>query len=243
MGNIDFKAALNAEYSKIEGDSVELKLQRDVLYNIIDVKRKNDLLDYRQSLYLDIKQYLKADTEMRSSLDYGYDQTDIRKLTECVESVSVEKRVSLYAYICNLYKSYGYDYDELEQLKKQSEIDLAWQKKSYIKYFLKWTSFNLTRLLIAYAVIIISLGLAMLPAPYEWMAFFTVKMDAFYEQGFMNHVANTLSYFCLSDKFGPEIAPTGICGIVVYSIFWLINFVLVGNYLTRKLLEKFYIYD
>lgn len=87
MGNIDFTDALDVEYSKIEGNSIELKLQRDVLYNIIDVKRKNNLPDYRQSLYLDIKQYLKADTEIRSNLDYGYDQTDIDKIKECVESV------------------------------------------------------------------------------------------------------------------------------------------------------------
>lgn len=243
MGNIDFTAALDAEYSKIEGNAIDLKLQRDVLYNIIDVKRKNNLPDYRQSLYLDIKQYLKADTEIRSNLDYGYDQTDINKIKECIESVSVEKRVPLYSYICNLYKSYGYEYDELEQQKKQSEISLAWQNKNYVRFLLKWTSFNLTRLMIAYVIIIILLGLSMLQAPFEWMAFFTVKMDDFYEQDVINHIANTLSYFCLSDKFGPEIAPTGICGIIVYSIFWLVNFVLVGNYLTRKILEKFYIYD
>lgn len=240
---MDIQAFLKSEYQKLEDYNDDLKLQRDVLFNIIKTKKNNQLCDYHRSLYLDIKRFIKADIELRAEADYGYDYTDFDKIKQCIEYVPIQKQKSLYAYMSNQCRIKGYDSSEWDLCKDDCERRIAWKDREYIKCFLKWSAHSIQRLLCIYLALMLLLGVMMCPAPFNWMNIFHVEMYLFCDDSFWNHVLNTFSFFCMSDDFGPKIVPVNMQGIIVYALFCFTNFVLIGNYLTRKLLEKFYIYD
>ncbi len=74
------KKALKQLYKSYRNNSLYHK--SEILFLIIQIKHSNiDLSNYKRSLYLDIKKFIKFYIKSTDKKDYGYDKIEIEKLT------------------------------------------------------------------------------------------------------------------------------------------------------------------
>lgn len=86
--------SLDAAYSRIE-DSTNMLTISSVLFTVIQIKyRHRELSAIRQSLYVDIKQFIEAyiDGVMDSGTDFGYDAVNTDKIIKAINAIDVEKQ-------------------------------------------------------------------------------------------------------------------------------------------------------
>lgn len=221
------------EYAKIKG--YQYKSNSQILYNLIRLKAKFDMENYSRPLYIDVKCFIKNYIIAADKLDYGYDEVREDKLLDACKGLENSQKLSIYYYIRRLCYERGLEFSKLNSSIVKLEYKIAWKDMNYCKALRLFMGSNLWVLLFAYLIYILIVFVCLHPAIYSWMEVFNIQLKPFAENDTNNYFLNTLGLLTGDSDLAPSIIPIGATGMVMYCIGKLIFFVLVVNFVMKKI--------
>lgn len=208
-----------------------------ILYNLIQAKVEFLLHNYKRSLYLDVKKFVEAYIKAAETQDYGYDEILLDKIKYVVKYLEPQQSVSILHTARRLMYMRGYDVDDLLYEIRSIETNIAWKGnlKQKIYSICLWMSVRWWALSLSYLVYLIILNVILLPAPYKWMELFILEYKQYDDSFLWNHVINILALITGNNDLSPQIIPTGMIGMIVYIIGVILFYLIIGNFVLRKL--------
>ncbi len=224
---------LEEQYSLLEGSDNRAKSQ--LLYNIIKAKVEFKMRNYHQSLYLDVKLFLRSYILAAENQDFGYDKVRLSKIQDVVELLPKKQKLYALQTARRRYLAQSYDIDDINSLIKKQEMVVAWDSRNYIKYFSLKIGSDLKSLLWGYFVYAVVTMLILLPAPFRWMAIFDIELKKYSSSPFWNYPLNTIGLLTGNESISPVVLPIGVVGLLVYSFGLILFYFLIANFLFKKL--------
>lgn len=231
------KQIIESQYNKLK--AYQYKDNSQILYNLIQVKSIFGLPNYNRSLYLDAKKFVEAYIKAADNLDYGYDEILIVKLLTSVRALKEKQQLSILYYARRMMGMRGYDTDDLLSEIRRIERCVAWRGnwKQKIYAICLWLSARWWALIGSYLLYVAVLSVVLLPAPFDWMQMFVIEQKQLHGDIIINHIMNTLGLVSGNENMTPLILPIGICGMAVYLIGKLLFYLIIANFVYRKLEE------
>lgn len=235
---------IDNEYSKLQvNENPYVKAQ--VLYNIIQIKAQDagsSVRNYNQTLYLDIKHFLRFYLDSVDGLAYGYDAIDTAKIFALYKHLRAQESMALNSYAIRLLKSSGFDREasqckrqinQLKFLKAQQEQELT----MFLAFLLYKASASFKSIMVSGLVLLVVFTLLLLPAP-QWMpAIFTIQYDDYNTNFLINHVLNLLAGSVgIGEHF--KISALNAWGLIMMVIGKIIIVVLIGNFILQELIQE-----
>ena len=228
---------LDAEYQKLDADKP--REYADICYGIIGIKNNNPLVErYWQSLYNDVKLFLKNYLQSFETEDYGYDIPNENKVEKAIDALPGKERLAMYRYARVLYEERGYDTAFIERKVNQLKTLIALNEKHYLKFVLQLSSYNIWTLLLSYILFVFVVFLIILPAPFGCFSILEINLHPFTQSVPKNYLLNTMAIIADVDC-GQTIVPTGARGMLLLIIGKIIFFLLIANFILKKLEDYF----
>lgn len=206
-----------------------------ILYNLIAAKVKFQLCDIQQSLYLDVKQFIKYYIISADSQDYGYDEVLLERIMDVVRHLEPKQKVSIMYSTKRMFYIRGYETEKITEIITRLEMKIAWNEKRFIKAIRLWMGSSITALLLTLLLYVIIISCVMLPAPLKCMVIFDISFKNYSISPLWNHLMNSMALLIGNEDISPSIIPIGIKGIIVYSIGILLFYLLIANYALKKI--------
>lgn len=233
----DKKQIIESQYDLLR--AYQYKANSQILYNLIQAKSLFELPNYNRSLYLDAKKFVEAYIKAADNLDYGYDEILIDKLKASVKALKEKQQLSILYYARRMMGTRGYDTDDLLCEIRRIERSVAWggDWKQKIYAICLWLSSRWWALIGSYLIYVVVLSVMLLPAPFEWMQMFAIELKQLNGDRTINHIMNTIGLVSGNEEMTPQILPIGISGMAVYLIGKLLFYLIIANFVYRKLEE------
>ncbi|MFK8299010.1 hypothetical protein ACI76O_11610 [Capnocytophaga cynodegmi] len=233
MNEEKIKEFLDEQYKLLENKGSKQRAQ--ILFNVIKVKHKYKITNYNQSLYLDIKSFLKDYISAAEYEDFGYDKPRLEKIEDIVDLLSQRQKLFAFQAARRHFFIQGYDIDDINSLIKKQEMVVACDSRNYIKYFSLKIGSDLKSLLWGYFIYAVVTMLILLPAPFRWMAIFDIELKKYSSSPFWNYPLNTIGLLTGNESISPVVLPIGVVGLLVYSFGLILFYFLIANFLFKKL--------
>lgn len=246
--NFQISNIITEEYLKLRDDFSNLA-KLSIISNIIQIKRENSfLISHTNSLYKDIKLYIKLSIEITDSADYLYDELKIEFFLEVIEGLKEREQIEILRYyLRKLEQSSFYDEKKILQ-KKYYEIDVLkslktiYNPKDFIKVILYSPLINSYFFSSSFALLIIIAILIPLNAPITFFAWFNfeVSYSEYSNSFFLNHILNIVtSLIGINSEFYIVGKNTfSQVSLILGKVFFL---VFISSVLVNKLNDYFYL--
>lgn len=231
------KDQLDIEYQKL--DATKPREYADICYGIIGIKKGNQLVErYRRSLYNDVKHFLMNYLQSFETEDYGYDIPNEVKVKDAIDALPRKESLAMYRYARVLYEERGYDTAFIERRVNQLKTLIALNEKHYLKFLLQLSSYNVWTLLLSYLLFVCVVLIILLPAPFECFSILDVNLHEFAQSAPKNYLLNTLAIVSGSD-YGQTVVPTGARGMLLIIVGKIFFYLLIANFILKKLEDYF----
>lgn len=229
------KQYIEQQYNQLR--AYKYKQNYQILYNLIQAKVFFDMYNYKRTLYLDAKKFVEAYIKAAEEQDYGYDEILPEKIKATITPLSLKQRVSILNTARRLMYMRGYDVDDITNEIRNQETNIAWEGNLRQKLYAVclWMSARWWALLLSYILYIVLLTIILLPVPFKWMELFIFESKQYSESFLINHIINCLALLTGNDDISPMITPTGIGGMIAYIIGVILFYLIIGNFVLRKL--------
>ena len=118
------------------------------------------------------------------------------------------------------------------------KMKIAWNENRFLSFLLCLSAHNVWTLIGSYLLFLIVVFVVLLPAPCEWMGVLQVEPHDFSEEPLKNHLMNTIALATGGD-YSPKITPTGLKGLLLVILGNVLFYLLIGNYVVKKLSDLF----
>ena len=145
------------------------------------------------------------------------------------------RKLSIYYYIRRICYKRGIEISGLNYRIAMLEYKTAWKNKKYSKSIRMFVSSNIWALLLAYVIYILIVFVCIHPAPFSWMRIYDIELKSFSDNETNNYFLNTLGLLTGESDLSPTIIPVGIVGMTFYCLGKLMFFVLVANFIMKKI--------
>lgn len=224
-------------YNEI-GHGCPKEKQVQLLALIIDIKRDNtELINSKNSLYLDVKKFISIYLRNKRVKDYGYEDYDYDLIRSYImySGFNDEQKLKLLEYTRYLLSSLSYEYDWIESLIKNIRLKLAFAKHKF-KWILLLSSWNSLTLIASIFIIFGIECVLLLPAPATFMSICTITPVHYSDCSFFNHILNVISlhFDCVDNSAKIEFNSWGLVGLVFWNMLYIIVCV---NFLFKNLFQ------
>ena len=241
---MEIKKALEGLYSAYKDEKKVHK--SEVLFLIIQIKADHrDLEDIEQSLYLDIKSFIKYYISSIEKKDYGYDKLETRKLKSAIEYLQdFKEKYELCLFSLRLIGLKGHEIELSKFVRYRNDCKTSYLKSkktlsAYLKLIQHLTSYDLKSILLSVLLIFILSNIIFLPSRFEVFELFEMSYKDYADNFFINHVLNILSA-----AFGIEddkiVKPLNGGGVILLSILKSLYILIFLNYLYQKIINILY---
>lgn len=231
---IDIDELLNKQYNELKAKTYKQKA--DLLYNIAAEKKYFSRDNYHQSLYLDVKQFILNYIKGLENRDYGYDSIIYDKIFKMVSYLpSIQERLSVLYIAKQYFVKNGYNIDDINKLIKDQEITLSLEDHKYLKWALLKVGTSFKGLLIGLSIFVFFIMVVLFPAPFEFMEIFTVELKDYSNFPIFNYFLNAIALLADNENISPSLIPIGFGGLLVYFIGVAIFYILIVNFLFKKI--------
>lgn len=224
---------IKKEYDKIIGEQYKSDCQ--VLYNLIRMKVSFGLENYSRPLYVDVKHFIINYVKAVDDLDYGYDEIRDEKIFVACKGLDNKRKLSIFYYIRRICYKRGIEISGLDNKISMLEYKNAWKNKERCKSIRLFISSNIWALLLAYVIYLLIVFICIHPAYFNWMGVYDIELKYFSENETNNYFLNTLGLMTGDSDLSPTINPNGFIGMLSYCFGKLMFFVLVANFLMKKI--------
>lgn len=246
---MNIKETLDNLYDRIV--SSEHKQVAYCLYDIIQLKMvAPELMNYNNSFYKDIKEFIHHYILAVELEGYGYESVSIDKVLHAIRFLSeYNEKSKLLQFTCLKLHKAGFD-EEVDLIKSEQKkqlIQSVIHSPSYIERFkalLYCCFYNVWTILVMSLLLIVSYYILTLPLLDESEAWFVIVGNKYEENLYLNHLANILGsifgfnndVYCQPATFGTEMVLIfyKVMGSVIVS-GCLLKY--ISRYLYLKILE------
>lgn len=241
---MDRKKILNKLYKDYKKNNSYHKSA--ILYLIIQIKSECvNVRNYKKSIYLDIKYFIKYYVNSVEKKDYGYDQLNIQKLINAIDASNRDKeRYELAIYASRQINLNGYEKElnEFKNYKDSCKTKSLRHSKSIndkLRLLSHLCSYNLKVITIILFTIFLVSNLIFLPAKYEVFELFHLHYRNYSDSFYLNHMLNlvTITFGLENDNI---ITPLNWLGVIILALLKSIYILLIVNYLYQKVLNIMY---
>ncbi|MDR2994436.1 MAG: hypothetical protein LBV11_11565 [Bacillus cereus] len=226
----------------------------NILYNIAYIKnRYPHLINYHQTLYLDIKLYITYYVKDIGKNDYGYDVLNIEKFY-IIRLLQPEQQLELYRFTQRSLKKANYKTEWIvkemclsekmllrKNLKNNSCSCINDFKKYSIDFFklMRVMSIqNLFSLLISLFIFFVLLSVILLPSPFEATELFLIEYYSFSDYYVVNHFCNVINYSFDIIPDTTEIIPLNWVSLLLFVVAKVFFFVLIMDFIIKNILKR-----
>ena len=213
--------------------------------NIIQVKSclYDELVDYNQPMYKDIKLFVDAYLKYISYEDYGYDKVNTDKIVNLVDCIrDNDKKLELYYYVFRKLRRYMYE-DESDtianKIKEQYRYCLFDKNSchSRITCLIQVISNNFW-IAVLFLLLLLSLYFCvLLPNMDPTESWLTIATTKYTDIWFVNQLVNFIFYLFGSD-LGMQVKANNIYGATLLLFMNTINIVYVAGYFCTIIINK-----
>lgn len=237
-------AILDSQYRSLYKNK-NVALLSNTYSHIIQVKTclYDDLSDYHQPMYKDIKLFVDAYLKYLSYEDYGYDIVNTEKIISLVDCIrDNDKKLELYRYIFRKLRRYMYDEESdtiAEKIKQQYKACLFDKDSCQNRLtcvvqiisnnFLLAVLFLVLLLLIHFCILLPGMN-----PETSWLSVSTIKYTDLW---IVNQIVNFIYYLFGSD-LGMQVKANNIYGAVLLLLLNTINVVYVAGYFCSVIINK-----
>ena len=118
---------------------------------------------------------------------------------------------------------------------------IAWNNRKIFKWIRIAAGSTWKGLFFTYLFCIGIVVLILLPAPYNWMEQFHLVLKCYSENDIINYFCNAIALINGSETISPTFTPQGSIGLFVYLLIKCTIYVLIGNFVYKKI--ELYISD
>lgn len=226
------KDYLSNLYSKLAG-AKNSNVRASLLYAVIQIKKENpDLQNIGKSLYLDVKQFVEEyiGCAKRGDADFGYDQIDVQKISDAIDSLALGSERS------NLMKIAIDELSGFSFLREQEELHASYMKRRIresladhsvtgcLKGFALLSVSNIWTVLLVLALVFGVEYALTLPLADEQHAFFIIEHDNYSDNMYFNHL---VTYFAsvlgmTEANFCTAKTATGFLILLFFKLFYML---------------------
>jgi hypothetical protein len=229
---------LENNYNLVENASEYGKAE--IFYCAIQIKsHRPELINVNQSIYTDIKMFVKYYIESLDDRDYGYDSFNNLKIRKAIDyAQNNNEKYSLTKYTLRQLLKFELE-DEINEFKKLSHIyksKVLFDKKQFLLFALNLTTYNWIAILATILLIMLLNVIIFQPAPFKSWEILDLKLHYYNGNTIINSVSNVLAFvFSIKGKF--DVTPNCTRGVflIVFLKFLYISIIL--NYLYKKVIE------
>ena len=194
------KQYLDRLYSKLER-TTEPDGSASLLYTVIQIKKENPALqETGQSLYLDVKQFIEhyISCARVGNIDFGYDQIDVHKITDAIDSLSLScerSRLMQNAADGLSGQSMAQEGESMRSFYLKEKVRQAFSEHSAFGYLrgLGYLSISsVWAVMVVLTVVFVFEYVITLPLSDETHALFSIEHEGYGDNMFLNHL---LTYF------------------------------------------------
>jgi len=238
-----------------EKNNLSLILSQDIInyeeaFNsvncIIDLKFLSNYTDV-DSIYIDIKKFIKYYILAVDSRDNGYDKINVEQIYRKLSRLDNTQKLQLLEFFKRELKKSEY-IDEISDCEKwinKTKEALCWDNfslKNLILYLGLVSSRNLGTLTITFVIIIAFTFLITLPAPHPQMETIQAEFINISDSDFRNRVLNIIILF-LDFENKLDIKPLNTFGVILLGAIKVIYITVFINYFWKKIVEQIKIVD
>lgn len=218
----------------------------ETLYIILQIKKEEESLkSYKQSLYLDIKKFIKYYIKSSEKKDYGYDKLNVEKIINAINTSSSDKeKYELSLYTSRLINLNGLESELIEFAKFLNVCKTESLKKetsfgSKIRLISHIASYKLSSIIYILIAVFLLSYLIFLPAEFELFELFKMNYSNYADNFYWNHFLNIFS-LAIGIESESVIIPLNGFGIFVLAILKLAYILIILNFLYQKTLNIIY---
>lgn len=230
---MEIEKILKEQYSLLRRRNCKQNAQ--ILYNIAKIKSEYGVQNFHQPLYLDIKKFLKNYIISADNEDFGYDNTIFNRIMKIVNLSSPKEKLSLLHTIRRYYLMNGYEINEVKRELNKQEIMVAKENKKYLRWTLLRVGSSLSGLLCGYLVYAVIVLIALLPAPFNFIELFHIELKNYSSYPLLNYPLNAITLLTGNCDIAPKITPINVIGVLIYSFGILLFYILIVNFLFKKI--------
>lgn len=235
---------LETLYEKIDLIDDDNYNKASLYYSIIQIKNAQPLTsDIRNSIYLDVKHFIRLYIQSIDNRDLGYDIISIDKIKKAINfCANTDERYQLSLLAYRLLKTKGFEEESKNSKTFVNETKtrlLCSRPYSFGKYFriiLHLSTYNLLSIIASILVIVIFSAIIFLPAPYKSWETFKITYHNYSEIFSLNHFVNIISnLFAVENDF--KVETNSILGILTLIAIKLFYIIFIVNYLYKKVID------
>jgi hypothetical protein len=218
----------------------------EILYIILQIKKEDDnFKSYKQSLYLDIKKFIKFYIKSTDKKDYGYDKLNVEKIIKAIETSSSEKeKYELSLYASRLINLNGLEAELIEftkylNISKTKSLKKDTSLSSKIRLISHVASYKLSSIVSILIVVFFLSYLIFLPSKVELFQIFRMDYSNYADGFYLNHFLNLFS-LAIGIESKNIIIPLNGFGVFVLAILKLAYILIILNFLYQKTLNIIY---
>lgn len=234
----DFLCSQYAEF--YSNSSREKKVQ--ILSVIIDTKKDShsqDIVNVKNSLYLDLKRFISLYLRSKRRKDFGYEDYNKELLLEYIKCplLTTEQQFRLLSYTQYLLESLSYEASWLNIHFRRLQLKLA-KEKHKVKYLLLLSSRNVWTMFLSILILYAIECFILLPAPFQFMGWYSFQKEPISSNSFINHLVNVLSlhFSCVVNSAKVSFTAPGMFALVCWNFLYI---VIGGNFLFKNLFSSF----
>ncbi|MBD5280110.1 MAG: hypothetical protein HDS35_06150 [Bacteroides sp.] len=229
---------LDADYQRLQRTGED---RCQILATIIALKQIEDQTDYRQSIYVDAKQWIRFFFEDLTDKDFGYDQFSLANFSPIIDRFPNDQALSLYLYIRHLCTLHEFDITDIDEKIELLKLGIWKDKRDYVRIGLYLIA-NRTKWIISITVVyILVVALCFLSAPTEWME--CIEVSEFQWPGeswwvkFSSYLSTVLYYIFHGATDSPIVIPLNFRGVILIGILEFSFWGLIVNFLYQRVIQ------
>lgn len=238
---------LAEEYVKLNNLNITSSGKCNVLNNIIQIKlQENKFIDFKQSITIDVKQFLNEIIIKAETSQVGYDNIDINSIHGVINNFSFKEKIIFTDYFIRQLKKSSFENEakNFQRLKNKIIIKEIISPSANFKleniylFILYFPLYNLFTCLITFLIIALFAALILLPAPYEFMGWlrFEISYHNFSSSFLTNHILNIFGAL-VGVETDFKIMPKDGFTIFFFILSKIVAFIYIVNYLFNKIGE------
>lgn len=227
---------IDSLYNKFRRES-NYETKSQFMFNIIEIKIKFNLKDYRYSLYTDIKLFLKYYIKCREFKDYGYDSLNHDKILQYINYLAPQKSLNLLLYLKRtLQKSFN-DVDWLDKPISKTKVRIYMSKYNILMAILYKSTYSLVNMIIFLLFLFFIICLILYPVSDPIIPMFEIEHGTYHSNSIINHIINVCGLI-LNLDLKCKVTTLSSSGVILYGIGKLLFWIVISNFVLLKIEKK-----
>lgn len=231
-----YREYIDRLYNRFRRES-KYETKSQAMFNIIEIKIKYNLKDYKYSLYTDIKLFIKYYIKCREFKDYGYDSLNHDKILKYIDCLEPQKSLNILLYLKRSLQKTFNDVDWLDKPISKTKVRIYISKGNIFMAILYISTYSLVNMLVFLLGLFFIVCLILYPVSNPIITMFEVEHGMYHSNSIINHIINVCGLILDLDP-KCKVTTLSSSGVILYGMGKLMFWIVVSNFILLKIEKK-----